>query len=130
MKVPILHAPPHQGKSLENLIMTSQVKRESLEQRVAYIETWSKWVFGASGVSLAGILAFAFWLGTISTKVSNAEQTISKVYGAVSENPSSVLVRTSLVEHRLGNIEDRLTSVEARICAALVDCDRKLSLLL
>jgi peptidoglycan hydrolase CwlO-like protein len=66
----------------------------------------------AATVSLAGNLAFAFWLGTISAKVSSSDQTINKVYSAVSEDPNSLLVRTSVMEHRLTGVENRLTNVE------------------
>src|SRR6185369_16331857 len=69
----------------------------------------------AATVSMAGILAFAFWLGTISAKVTSSEQTINKVYSAVSEDPNSLLVRTSVMEHRLTGVENRLTSVENRL---------------
>ena len=87
----------------------------TLEQRVTNIETWLKWLLRAAGVTLAGLLAFAFWLGTISAKVSRSEQIIDKVYSAVSEDPNSLLVRTSLIEHRLTGVENRLTSVENRL---------------
>jgi len=69
---------------------------------------------GAS-VTLAGLLAFAFWLGTISAKVSSSEQTINKVYGAVLEDPNSLTVRTSVIEYRLTGIENRLANVENRL---------------
>jgi uncharacterized coiled-coil protein SlyX len=95
--------------------MPHEVKNLSLDQRVTIIENWQKWLMRAATVSLAGILAFAFWLGTISAKVSSSEQTINKVYSAVSEDPNSLLVRTSVMEHRLTGVENRLTSVEDRL---------------
>jgi uncharacterized coiled-coil protein SlyX len=79
---------------------------------------------------LAGLLAFAFWLGTISAKVSSSEQTINKVYGAVLEDPNSLTVRTSLIEYRLTGVETRLTSVENRLTGVedrLVSVENKLS---
>jgi len=87
----------------------------TLEQRVTNIETWSRWLPRAAGITLAGILAFAFWLGTISAKVSSSEQTINKVYDAVLENPNSLTVRTNLIEYRLTGMENRLTGVEDRL---------------
>ena len=87
----------------------------TLEQRVMNIETLSKWLMRGAGVTVAGILAFAFWLGTISAKVSSSEQTINKVYTAVSDDPKSLLVRTNLIEYRLTGVENRLTSVEDRL---------------
>lgn len=87
----------------------------TLEQRVSNIETWLKWLLRASGVTLVGLLGFVFWLGTISSKVSNAEQTTTKVYGAVAENKDSLLVRTSLIENRLGSIDEKLSSMDAKL---------------
>ena len=87
----------------------------TLDQRVTNIESWLKWLLRAAGVTLAGLLAFAFWLGTISAKVSSSEQTINKIYSAVSEDPNSLLVRTSVIEHHLTGVETRLTSVEKRL---------------
>ena len=95
---------PHKGKT--NL---------TLEQRVMNMETLSKWLMRGAGVTVAGILAFAFWLGTISAKVSSSEQTINKVYTAVSDDPKSLLVRTNLIEYRITGVENRLTSVEDRL---------------
>lgn len=79
---------------------------------------------------MAGLLAFAFWLGTISAKVSSSEQTINKVYSAVSEEPNSLLVRTSLIEHRLTGVENRLTTVENKLTSVenrLTNVEDKLS---
>lgn len=87
----------------------------TLEQRVSNIETWLKWLLRASGVTLAGLLAFAFWLGTISSKVSRAEETTTKVYAVVAENKDSLLVRTSLIENRLGSINEKLTSMDTKL---------------
>ena len=87
----------------------------SLDQRVTITENWLKWLMRAASVTLAGLLAFAFWLGTINAKVSSSEQTINKVYSAVLEDPNSLSVRTSLIEHRLTGVESRLTSVETRL---------------
>lgn len=68
-----------------------------------------------ASVTLAGLLAFAFWLGTISAKVSSSEQIINKVYAAVSDDPNSLKVRTGVIEYRLTNVENRLTGVETRL---------------
>lgn len=92
-----------------------RLARLSLEQRVSNMELLLKVLGGLSGLSLVGILAFAFWLGTVNAKVSASSETINRVYGAVAENKDSLLVRTSLIEHRLGNVEKRLDSVEARL---------------
>src|SRR5215213_654686 len=110
--------------------MPHEIKTLTLEQRVTTIENWLKWLLRATGVTLAGLLAFAFWLGTISAKVSHSEQTINKVYAAVSEDPNSLLVRTSLVEHRLTSVENRLTGVEDRLAGVenkLTSMDSKIN---
>jgi len=94
------------------------------------IETLSKWLMRGAGVTVAGILAFAFWLGTISAKVSSSEQTINKVYTAVSDDPKSLLVRTNLIEYRLTGVENRLTSVEDRLTSVehqLASVDNRLT---
>ena len=95
--------------------MPHEAKNLSLDQRVTINENWLKWLMRGASVTLAGLLAFAFWLGTISAKVSSTEQTINKIYSAVSEDPNSLLVRTSVLEYRLTNVENRLTSVENRL---------------
>ena len=102
-------------KGESSSFMPHEIKNLSLDQRVTIIENWQKWLMRAASVSLAGILAFAFWLGTISAKVSSSDQTINKVYSAVSEDPNSLLVRTSVMEHRLTGVENRLTGVENRL---------------
>ncbi len=102
-------------KGESSSFMPHEIKNLSLDQRVTNIENWQKWLMRAASVSLAGLLAFAFWLGTISAKVSSSDQTINKVYSAVSEDPNSLLVRTSVMEHRLTGVENRLTGVENRL---------------
>jgi hypothetical protein len=87
----------------------------SVEQRITNIENWLKWLLRATGITLAGLLVFAFWLGTISTKVSNADQTTTKVYGVVAENKDSLLVRTSLIENRLVSMDEKLNSMDANL---------------
>ena len=106
----------HTRKGVTSSLMPHNAKGNlTLEQRVTNIESWLKWLLRAAGVTLAGLLAFAFWLGTISAKVSSSEQTINKVYSAVSEDPNSLLVRSSLIEHRLTGVENRLTTVENKL---------------
>src|SRR5215217_4508747 len=105
----------HIRKGASSSLMPHKKSNLTLEQRVTNIETCIKWLLRGAGVTLAGLLAFAFWLGTISAKVSSSEQTINKVYAAVSEDPNSVLVRTSVIEHQLTGIETRLTNVETRL---------------
>lgn len=105
----------HIKKGESSSFMPHETKNLSLDQRVAITENWLKWLMRGASVTLAGLLAFAFWLGTISAKVSSSEQTTNKVYAAVSEDPNSLLVRTSVLEHRLTGVETRLTNVETRL---------------
>ena len=87
----------------------------SLEHRVSRME-WLLRLLGAlSGLSLVGILGFAFWLGGLSSKLSNSADTASRIYGALAENKDSLLVRTGVIEHRLDSLEKRLESVEKKL---------------
>src|ERR1044072_5839842 len=121
----------HIRKGASSLLMPHGEKGNlTLEQRVMNTETWLKWLLRGAGVSVAGILAFAFWLGTISAKVSSSEQTINKVYGALLEDPNSLTVRVNLIEYRLTGVENRLTSVEGRLTAVenrLTNVENKLT---
>ncbi len=96
-------------------IKHGQLASLSLEQRVGNIEMFARLLGALLGLSLVGILSFAFWLGSVSAKVSASSETINRVYGAVSENKDSLLVRTSVIETRLGNLETSLNEVEARL---------------
>jgi peptidoglycan hydrolase CwlO-like protein len=97
------------------VIKRSHLASLSLEQRVSNIEMFARLLGAGLGLSLVGILSFAFWLGSVSARVSDSSETINRVYGAVAENKDSLLVRTSLIEHRLSNVETRLDKVEARL---------------
>ena len=111
-------------------MVTEQGRLEelSLEQRVSKME-WLSRLFGAlSGLSLVGILAFAFWLGSLSTKVSNSAETTSRVYAAVAENKDTLLVRTSLIEHRLDNVEKKLDNIETRLSSVESKLDKLIEL--
>ena len=105
----------HTNKGESSTLMPHGIRSLSLEQRVTNTETRLKWLLRTASVTLAGLLAFAFWLGSISAKVSHSEQIINKVYAAVSDDPNSLSVRTSVMEHRLTGLETRLTSVENRL---------------
>jgi uncharacterized coiled-coil protein SlyX len=101
-----------------------------MEQRVDNIETWLKWLLRGFGVTLVGLLAFAFWLGTISNEVSSAKQMSAKVYSSVMADPNSLMVRTDVIEHRLTQVETRLTKVENKlevIDARLTSMDTRLA---
>jgi hypothetical protein len=104
-----------------------------MEQRLDNFENWQKWLLRGFSVSLAGVLAFAFWLGTISNEVSNTKQISQKIYSAVLEDPEGLVVRTRVIEHRLDELESRVTKVESRLDSMdtkLYDMNLKLDLLL
>lgn len=91
-----------------------QAKELSLEQRITNIERLLKWLGGFSGLSLVVLLAFAYFLGGISTKVSNSEQAINKLAADVSGR-DGLLVRTSLIESHLNSISTTLSSMNATL---------------
>jgi len=93
----------------------SELTLETLDRRISSIENVLKWLGRMSGLSLVILLGFAFWLGSLTSTVSTSSDTISRVYGAVSENKDSLQARTSVIESRLINVEGRLTNVESRL---------------
>lgn len=96
--------------------MTPAKRKElTIEQRISNIEFLLKLFGGLSGVSLVALLGFAFWLGSISTKVSTSSDTINRVYGSVSENKDSLQVRTSVIESKLTNIDANITSINSSL---------------
>lgn len=97
------------------VIRRSHLASLTLEQRVGNIEMFARLLGAGLGLSLVGILSFAFWLGSVSAKVSTSSEMTTRVYGAVAENKDSLLVRTGVIEHRLSNVEARLDKVEARL---------------
>jgi tetrahydromethanopterin S-methyltransferase subunit B len=94
-------------------IKLSHLASLTLEQRVSNIEMFARLLGALSGLSLIGILSFAFWLGTVSTKVSASTETADRVYRVVAENKDSLLVRTGVIESRLGALETRMDRLEA-----------------
>jgi hypothetical protein len=87
----------------------------SLEQRITNIEKLLKWLGGFSGLSMIGLLSFAFFLGSLNTKVSSSEATINKVHEDVSTGERSLLVRTSLIESRLSSIDTKLSTMDTKL---------------
>ena len=81
-----------------------------------------------SGLSIVGILAFAFWLGSLRATVSASSETVTRVYGAVAENKDSLLVRTGVMEHRLNNIEKILDDIEFRLASVESKLDKLIAL--
>lgn len=108
------------------VIRCSHLASLSLEQRVGNIEMFARLAGALLGLSIVSILSFAFWLGTVSAKVSGSSEMITRVYGAVAENKDSLLVRTSVIEHRLSNLETKLDEVENRLEAKLNKVEARL----
>ena len=97
------------------VIKRSHLASLTLEQRVGNIEMFARLAGALLGLSLISILSFAFWLGTVSAKVSTSSEMTTRVYGAVAENKDSLLVRTGVLESRIGNLETSLKEVEAKL---------------
>lgn len=95
--------------------MGAAKKQLTLEQRIAHIEMLLKLIGGFSGVTLVGVLVFAFWLGGINSKVSASSDTINRVHGVVLESKDSLQTRTGVIENRLNTIDARLASMEANL---------------
>jgi len=93
----------------------SKTRELTLEQRISHIEFLLKLFGSLSGVSLVLLLGFAFWLGTLSTKVSTSSDTIDKVYRSVSGDRDSLQSRTSVIESKLTSIDNKLTSMDANL---------------
>ena len=88
---------------------------KDLEQRVGNLEKWLKRLIGASGLTLAALLTFAFFLGSAYTKVSVASDKTDKLYGVVAVDKDSLQSRTSVIESKLTSIDAKLSSMDANL---------------
>lgn len=104
--------------------MAPQAKQLSLEQRIMNIERLLKWLGGFSGISLVVLLAFAYYLGGISTKVSNSEETLKTLSESVS-GKEGLLVRASLIESQLNSLNTRLASMDTKLDAIKIQTLRE-----
>ncbi len=94
------------------------------------LEKWPKRLIGAYGLSLAGLLAFVFFLGSLYTKVSETSDKVDKLYGVVAIDKDSLLSRTSAIETRMGALEVRVSEIEGRLTSiesTLTSMDTKLT---
>ena len=87
---------------------------KALEQRVFSLERGFK-RFIAAGLSLAGLLTFAFFLGSLQARVSDSADKIDKLYNAVAVDKDSLQSRVSVIENKVTSIESRLASIESRV---------------
>lgn len=104
--------------------MAPQAKQLSLEQRVMNIERLLKWLGGFSGISLVVLLAFAYFLGGISTKVSNSQEALKTLSVDVSGR-EGLLVRASLIESQLSLLNTRLASMDTKLDAIKIQTLRE-----
>jgi hypothetical protein len=102
---------PEQNDSHE---MKDTEAKLTLEQRIDQVEKLLKWLLTASGLSLAMIVGVAFWLGGMSTKVSDSSMKVDKIYAVVLENKDSLASRTSVIETKLDVIDKKVTDLSAR----------------
>ena len=86
---------------------------KGLEQRVVNLERGFKRFMAAAGLSLAGLLTFAFFLGSLHAKVSDSADKIDKLYNVVAVDKDSLQSRVSVMENRLSSIDSRLNSMDA-----------------
>ena len=77
----------------------------------------------AAGLSLAGLLTFAFFLGSLHARVSDAADKIDKLYNVVAVDKDSLQSRVSVMENKVTSIESRLASIESRV--GVIEADLK-----
>jgi hypothetical protein len=61
------------------------------------------------GVTLLSIIGFAFWLGSMSNKISDSSAKIDKLYSVVLESRDSISSRLSGIEAKLDGIDNKLS---------------------
>jgi hypothetical protein len=93
------------------------VTLEQLAHRMGTIEKLLKVLGGFAGLTLIGLLTFAFFLGSLSTTVSSSAETIKQVHQDVSTGEKSLMVRTSLIESRLSSIDSKLGTMDTKLDA-------------
>ena len=79
------------------------------------LEKWLKRLVGASGLTLAALLTFAFFLGSAYTKVFDASEKTDRLYGVVAVDKDSIQARTSVFESKLNSIDSKLASMDVNL---------------
>ena len=104
--------PPQQDSAKLN---QTEQSLKILEQRVGSLEKWLKRLLGASGLTLASVITFAFFLGGMYTKVSDSSTKMDKLYGVVAVDKDSLQARTAVMENKLSSIDTKLASMDVKL---------------
>ena len=102
---------------------STELTLKGLELRVVSLERGLKRLMGAASLSLAGLLTFAFFLGSLHARVSDSADKIDKLYNVVAVNKDSLQSRVSVIENRIVSIESKLNSMEPKLNS--MDADLK-----
>lgn len=63
------------------------------------------------GITIVGIIALAFWFGSLRTTVSVASAKTDKFYEIVLESKDSLNTRTGVLENKLDALDRKVTDV-------------------
>lgn len=62
------------------------------------------------GVTILAIISFAFWLGQLSSKISETSTKVDRLYGLTVESRDSLSARLSAVQAKIDAIDKKLDS--------------------
>jgi hypothetical protein len=68
-----------------------------------------------SGITLASIIGFAFWLGSINSKINEHGDKIDKLNEVVLQSRESLTSRVSAVEAKLDSIDKKLDEINGKL---------------
>jgi peptidoglycan hydrolase CwlO-like protein len=72
-------------------------------------------MMGVAGLTLAGVLSFAFFLGSLHARASDSADKTDRLYSVVAVDKDSLQSRVSVIENKIVSIESRLNSIESRL---------------
>jgi hypothetical protein len=84
-----------------------------LDRRVTKLELYAKALMGGVGLTLAGIVALAFWFGSLKATLMDTSARTDKVYEVVLESKDSLKERTSVIETELKALNKNLENLTA-----------------
>jgi hypothetical protein len=109
-------SPPRVSSDLENRVralesrhLTTTIPTSSLPEN--HNNSWFTNLL--QGVTLAALVGFAFWLGTLSTSIKQSSERVDKIYGVVLESKDSMSARLNIIETKLDTIDKKLTELAA-----------------